>query len=462
MNQTTNMTEGRPLRLIVLFALPMFFSNIFQELYYITDSIIVGRMMGVKAFASVGAAGFYYWLVLGIIFGFSQGFGALFAQRFGAKDHEGLKHAIAQSVIWTAALSVLLTAACLLLLRPALVLVNTPAEVADGAYTYLVCVLAATPVMFAYNVCAALLRALGNSRTPLAAVMVSSIINIALDLLFVGPCGMGIAGSAIATVIANCCALVYCVHRLKSIEAVRITPEDFKRGRDAAGALLKLGCPLALRNIIIETGSILVQYVINGYGTLYVAGIAAAFKYIGIMNLVGFSLDGAAMVYVGQNYGAGRSDRIKSGMRAARRLAIISSVITAALTTLFGREMIKLFITGEVSEVAAVAEIGYRNLLAFSVCLPSLYLLLIYRSALQGMGSAGAPMASGFIELAMRILSVLILPAFIGVWGVYFSLGAGWVAAAIQLVISYYVVFRKRFNAGSQPSSLTGLPETPN
>ncbi|MGE5494214.1 MAG: MATE family efflux transporter [Burkholderiales bacterium] len=448
MNRTTNMTEGRPLRLIVLFALPMFFSNIFQELYYVADSIIVGRIMGVNAFASVGAAGFYYWLVLSIIFGFSQGFGALFAQRFGAGDHEGLRRAIAQSVICTAALSALLTAASLLLLRPALVLVNTPAEVMDGAYTYLVWVLAAAPVMFAYNVCATLLRALGNSRTPLAAVIVSSVINIALDLLFVWPCGMGIAGSAIATVIANCCAFVYCLYSLKSIEAARITPNDFKHGRKVAGALIRLGCPLALRNIIIETGSILVQYVVNGYGTLYVAGVAAAFRYIGIMNLVGFSLDGAVMVYVGQNYGAGRSGRIKSGMRAARRLAIISSVITAALTALFGREMIKLFISGEVSEVAAVAEIGYRNLLAFSVCLPSLYMLLIYRSALQGMGNASAPMASGFIELVMRILSLFILPAFIGAWGVYFSLGAGWVAAAIQLVISYHVVFKKRFNAG--------------
>lgn len=447
MNRTMDMTEGRPFRLIVLFSLPLLLNNIFQQLYYVVDSIVVGQLIGVDAFAAIGAAGFYYWFVLCVIIGFAQGFGALFAQRFGAKDYNGLRRVIAQSVILTAVLSVVLTAACLLLLYPALVLVNTPSDIIGDANTYLLWVLSATPVMFAYNVCAAILRALGNSRAPLVAVIISTAINIVLDLAFVGLCGMGIAGVAVATVIANCFALVYCLLSLRTIEIVRIRRADFTGGRDAAFSLMRLGGPLAFRNFVIETGSMLVQYVINGYGTLFVAGIAAALKYFGFMNLVGFSLDGTVSVYVGQNYGAGRFDRIKKGLKAARRIAIVSSVITAAFTALFGREMVLLLITGDPAEVAVVTEIGYHNLLAFSACLPALYLLFIYRSAIQGMGNSSIPMASGFIELAMRILCVFVLPLFIGVWGVYFSIGAGWLVAGAMLVISYYAVFRRRLQA---------------
>lgn len=441
------MTEGRPLRLIALFALPLLLNNAFQQLYNVVDSIVVGRLIGVDAFAAVGAAGSYYWLALAVVLGFTQGFGALFAQRFGAKDEAGLKRAIAQAVVLTTILSALLTAAFLLLLHPALVLVNTPPDIIGDTYTYLLWVLSATPVMFAYNTCAAILRALGNSRAPLMSVIISTAVNIVLDLAFVGLLGMGVASVAVATVIANCCALVYCFLRLRRIREVRIGREDFKHGPGTIRTLMKLGGPLAFRNLVIETGGQLIQYVINGYGTLYVAGIAAAYKYFGFISLVGFSLDGAMSVYVGQNYGADRLDRIKKGMRTARWIAVVSSVVTAGLTALFGREMVLLLITGDVSETAAVAEIGYHNLLAFSACLPALYLLFIYRSAIQGMGNSLIPMASGFIELAMRVLSVFILPLFIGIWGVYFSVGIGWIAAAVMLIISYYAVYRRRFKA---------------
>ncbi len=449
MSKTTDMTKGRTLRHIIIFALPLLMSNIFQELYFIVDSVIVGRIIGVNAFAAIGAAGFYYWLVLGLVFGVAHGFGTVFAQRFGAKDFSGLKRSIAQSIMLTAIFSAAVTAACLVLLRPMLVMVNTPADIIDGAYSYLLWVFAAIPGMFAYNVSSAVLRALGNSRTPLISVVISSVVNIALDLMFVGLLGMGVEGVAIATAIATFCAFLFCIMRLRGIDAARIGRQDFKDGRAEALALIRLGGPLALRNTIIEAGGLLVQYVINGYGTLYVAGIAAAYKYLGIMNIVGFSLDGAVSVFVAQNYGAAKPDRIRSGMRTALRIAIISSVAAASLTAMFGREMVMLFVSGDAAEIAAVAEIGYRNLLAISICLPSLYLLLIYRSALQGMGNSSIPMLSGFIEMAMRVLSVFVLPVFIGVWGVYFSVGIGWVAAAILLVISYYAVFRKRFGSAA-------------
>lgn len=447
MNQIRDMTEGRPLRHFILFALPMVLSNLFQELYYITDSVIVGRMIGVKAFAAVGAAGFYYWLALGVVFGFAHGFGALFAQRFGAKDYAGLKRAIAQSVMLSAVFSLLLTAAFILLLRPMLEVVNTPADIIEGAYSYLIWIFAALPVMFAYNISSSVLRALGNSRTPLVSVVISSAVNIALDILFVGPAGMGVEGVAIATAVAQCCALAFCLVKLRGIQQARIGRSDFKDGKAEALALAKLGWPLAFRNAVIEMGGLLVQYVINGYGTLHVAGIAAAYKYLGIMNIVGFSLDGATAVFVGQNYGACKPARIKQGVHTALAIGIVSSVIAAALTVAFGREMVMLFIEGDAAQVAAVADIGYNNLLAISVCLPFLYLLFVYRSSLQGMGNSSVPMASGFVEMIMRVIAVFVMPAFIGVWGVYFSVGIGWVAAAVLLIIGYYAIFKRRFTS---------------
>lgn len=177
------------------------------------------------------------------------------------------------------------------------------------------------------------------------------------------------------------------------------------------------------------------------------AGVAAANKYFGAMNIVGFSIDGATMVYVGQNYGAAKFERIKEGLRTVMRIAVISALTIAALTALFGREMIGLLITGDTTQTEAVKQIGYHNLLAISLCLPSLYLLLIYRSALQGMGNSTIPMLSGFVELALRVLSTLLLPTWIGVWGIYFAEGIGWVGAAILLTWSYFAVFKRREKA---------------
>lgn len=444
---TMDMTEGKPLRLITSFALPLLMSNVFQQLYNVADSVIVGRLVGVNAFAAIGAAGFLYWLMLSIVLGFSQGFGTLFAQRFGARDYAGLRQAVAQSILLTAILGAALTVLSLVLIRPVLVLIATPAEILNDACVYLNWVLSALLLLFAYNTAAAVLRALGNSRAPLTGVIIASIVNVALDLVFVGVLRLGVKGAAIATAIATLCSFLYCLLALRRIELLRLRKSDFVGAWDTVRELMRLGSPLAFRNIVIGVGGLVIQYVVNGYGTLYVAGVAAANKYFGIINLVGASLDGATNVFVGQNYGAARLDRIREGMRTTRRIAVVSAIVIAALTAAFGRGMIALIITGSAAQMQAVVQIGYCKLLAFSVCLPPLYLLFIHRSALQGMGNAVIPMLSGFLELALRVLSTLILPAWVGVWGVYFADGIGWIGAALLLVWSYFDVYKRRQSA---------------
>lgn len=440
---TMDMTEGKPLRLIVSFALPLLLSHIFQQLYNVIDSVVVGRLIGVNAFAAVGATGPFYWLVVSVVLGFTQGFGILFAQRFGAKDDAGLRRAVAQSILLSAALGAAMTVLCLVLIRPVLMLLNTPAEILADACVYLNWVLSAAPLCFAYNTAAAILRALGNSRTPLVAIVLASIANIALDLFFVGMLRMGIEGVAAATVIAMLCSLTYSLYMLRRVTLVRVQKADFTDSDHTLWKLMRLGAPLALRNAVIGIGGLTIQYVVNGYGKLFVAGVAAAGKYFGVMNLIGSSMDGALAVFVGQNFGAARLDRIKVGVRTALRIVIFSAIVIAVLTVAFGRGMIGLFITADVPETGMINQIGYNNLLAISFCLPPLYLLYISRSALQGMGNSFIPLLSGFMELALRMLCVLLLPARIGVWGIYFADGVGWIGAAILLYCSYCVVYRR-------------------
>ncbi len=444
MNDVINMTEGKPLRHILLFAWPVMLSILFQQLYQIADAAVVGHFIGVGAFAAVGMAGYLYWVVFSVTLGFAQGFGTVFAQRFGAQDEIGLRRAVAQSILLTGVLGAGLTGLCLPLIRPLLLLLNTPAEIVPDVHVYLNWMLWGLPIAFFYNTASAVLRALGNSRTPLAAIIFSSILNILLDLLFVGPLRMGVVGAACATVLATLFSFLYCFNKLRQIPLVRVQKADFTAEDGTARELMRLSVPLAFRNAVIGAGGLTMQYVMNGYGKLFVAGMSAANKYFGVMNLIGSAVDAGFAVFVGQNYGAGRLLRIKEGMHAVWRIAIVSAVCIAAITILLGQSMVGLLITGDAYETARVTEFGYHNLIGISICLPALYLLYTTRSALQGMGNSVIPMLSGFVELILRVLSVLILPMQFGVWGVYFAEGIGWIGAAILLCWSYFVVFRKR------------------
>ncbi len=456
MDTTRDMTRGKPLSLMVSFALPIIGSFVLQQLYTLVDAAVVGRLIGVSAFASVGAAGFYSWMVLDIILGLTQGFGALFAQRFGAKDETGLRKAVTMSGLLSLLVGAVLTVLGIGLARTVLIAMRTPQELLPDTLTYLYWLLGGTLISIAYNLVGSLLRALGDSKTPLYAVLAASVINIALDVLLV-LAGLGVAGVAIATVFSQLCATALCFRALGRVPVLRLSAQDFAPDKRTIGALLRMGGPLAFRNAVICVGGALVQRAINGYGVLFIAGTNATRRYYGLMEVLGAGIEGAAATFVGQNYGAGDVPRIREGMRGARRLAVVGSVTIAALVALLGRQLIGLLVVGTPEEIAAVVDIGYRNLLAAAACLPWLYMLTMHRAALQGMGRAFVPMLSGFVELAMRIVAVLALPPFIGVWGVYLADGIGWIAAAVLLVGTYAAVIGKESGArGAEPDMKGG------
>lgn len=437
------MTQGGPARLIFTFAIPLMLGNVCQQLYTVVDTAIVGQALGVNALAALGAADWLNWLVLGVIQGFAQGFSIYMAQRFGADDLDGLNRSIGATVTLAAAISVVLLVVSQVAMAPVLRAMNTPEEVIGGAFTYLRIMFAGIPVIMAYNVLASILRALGDSKTPLYAMLIASVINIALDLLFVMVFHWGIAGAVIATLIAQLFAALYCLRAVLRIRVIRLKKSYFLPEPMMARRLLGLGLPVAAQNMIIAIGGMVVQSVVNRYGVLFVAGFTATNKLYGILEIAATSFGYAVTTYVGQNLGAGLPARIRKGMHAATWIALLTSAIITAAMLLLGRFAVGLFISGTAEEVALSADVAVHYLNIMSICLSVLYMLHIYRSALMGLGDTVMPMVSGIIEFLMRIGVALLLPLALGQEGIFYAEVAAWTGAAVLLVVAYFVRMKK-------------------
>ena len=424
-----DMTSGSPGRLIILFAIPLMLGNICQQLYTMVDTMVVGQVAGVEALAALGAVDFLMWVVTGISTGLTQGFSIQLSQYYGAKDFENLRKSLAHSYRLTAFIAV----GVLILSQSfaALVLtgLHTPSNIIGMSLLYLRIIFCGIPATAAYNMFASALRAMGNSKTPLTAMIIASVLNVSLDLLFVAGFGWGVAGAAIATVIAQSFSAVYCFLILRRIDIVHLTKADFMSASGMNARLMKLGIPVVFQNIIIGVGGLVVQYVINGYGFLFVAGFTATNKLYGLLE--------------GQNLGAGKIDRIRKGVRSSMLLSLLTSLIISAAMFLFGKNILSLFISGEPQQTQQVLAIAFKYLSIMAAMLWVLYFLYVYRSALQGLGDTLMPMVSGMAEFVMRISAALILPHFIGQDGIFFAEIAAWSGATVILCISYYVRMHK-------------------
>lgn len=434
-----NMTEGSPAKLIFAFSLPLMAGNVFQQLYTVVDTAIVGQFVGVEALAAVGAADWFNWMMLGIVQGLTQGFSILMAQHFGAGDHRELSRTVGASLT----LSVLAAGATLLLSQlaivPVLRLLGTPEDILGDSILYLRIIFGGIPIITAYNFLASVLRALGDSKTPLYAMIVAALLNVGLDLLFVIAFRWGVAGAAAATVIAQAVSSVYCFFVVRKITVIHLERGDLKPTRSMTGALLKLGSPVALQNGIISIGGMVVQSVVNRFGMLFIAGYTATNKLYGILETAAVSYGYAVTSYVGQNLGAKLIKRIKSGMKSATVIALATSAVITVCMILFGKFFLGLFISGTEAEVAAAMEVAYRFLVIMASFLFILYLLHIYRSALMGLGDTMIPMVSGFVEMVVRIGSAMLLPMAIGQDGVFWAEVGAWAGAAVLLVSFYFV-----------------------
>lgn len=445
-----NMTEGKPVRLILSVALPLMLGNIFQQLYTVVDAQVVGGIVGVSALAALGASDWFNWLLLGVIQGLAQGFTIPMAQAFGAGDHARLRKNIGNAILLAILTGVVITACALAAISPVLNLLGTPKEIRPMSVLYLRILFAAFPIVMAYNLLSGILRALGDGRSPLYAMAAASVVNIALDLLFVAVLHWGVAGAAAATVIAQVCSCLFCLYRLSKIDFIRPAQEDMRPDGALCAQLMRMSLPVAAQNGIIGVGGMIVQSIVNTLGVTFIAGYTATNKLYGVLEIAAISYGYAMSAYAGQNLGARRMDRIGKGMRAAMVTGVLTAGVIAGLMFLFGQGITGSFISGSPEEVAQASRVACEYLYLMSACLPVLYVLHIYRSALQGMGNTLMPMLSGIAEFLMRTGAALLLPALIGYKGVFWAEVLAWLGADLILVPSY-IVFVSRLKRKMLP-----------
>ena len=415
-------------------------------------------MLGVSAFAAIGATVSPHWLILSAVIGLNHGFSTLIAQRFGAKDNDGLKKAFVTALYFAAAFSITIGLTGVLICRPLMELMHTPADLIDGSVTYLSWLWAGMPLMFGYNFAAMMLFALGDSKTPLRAMIIATVVNIAFDLILIRP--FGIAGVAAASLIAQATALVFCIWIIKKTGVFK--GSRFIFDKKSAWPLLRLALPLGFRNAVIEVGGLIVQRYVNAYGTEFVAGIAAAKRMYSLLMIAGGALEASISTFIAQNFGAKQFDRVKQGLKEGLKLALSSAAVIMAITLPFGRQILNLLIDGDPVQVNTVLDFGVRQLSLMTLGLPFVYLLFLYRSALQGLGNTFIPMISGFVELGLRIVSVVLLTRVLGDWGVMLSDPLAWPFAMTLLLISYIIVFRRVRKKHIDEINLEALHETTN
>lgn len=437
---TLDMTKGTPWKLLLRFALPLMISSLLQQLYTMCDSIIVGRLLGSEAFAAIGSASNLNWFPLSMISGAAIGFGVALAQRFGAKDEEGLRHFFASSILLIMLLGFLLTIVGTLTVRPFLQLLRTPTELLEYACRYLRVLWAGLFITAALNILTSALRAVGDSRTPFVALVVSSIINILSDFVLIQHLHMGVKGAAAATVLSQAVAVVWCLHAIICKTSILPQRRHWKPQKPVVKELLRLGIPHLLCQSVTASGELWIQSAVNAYGALYVTGVTAARRHFNLLYVVDNGLEGALATFTGQNWGANEKKRIIHGTRTAVAMGIGSSVATAVLVCLFAEQLIRFYIPHSSVETIGI---GTAALRVEAIFLPFLYLLCEYRAAIQGMGNALLPMLSGFLELLMRLLCAWLLPVAAGRSGLYFTDGLTWLVTMLMLLICYQVLRKK-------------------
>ena len=444
MSRVKDMTAGNPAKLILSFSLPLILANLGQQLYMIADAAIVGRGVGVKALAAVGATDWSYWVILWTITTMTQGFATFVSRYFGERDYQKMNKAVAMSCLLSAGIAVLLTVVGLAVTRPVLELLKTPGDILDDSVIYLSTMVAGSLAVTAYNMTASILRAFGDGKSPLIAMVIAAALNVGLDLVTVFLLDWGVFGAALASVIAQLVAFCYCFMRICKVEQVKLDREAFRPDRQMIRELLAFGLPLALQYVVINTSGMVLQSTVNLQGSIFVAGYTANNKVYGLLECSAISLGFAATTFFSQNYGAKQLDRYRTGMRATIAIGIGMALTVGGAMVLFGRQLLSLFIdSGEAGSVEALA-ISHRYLMTMSASLIILYLIFAYRSALQSVGSSIPSLISGFTECGARILVAKGLYLWLGQEVLYFSEPAAWLGSLVFIMGAYYVL-RNRY-----------------
>ena len=433
---TNDMTTGNPVKLILLFSIPLLIGNIFQQFYSMVDTIIVGRFVGVEALAAVGTTGSMVFLVNGFVMGLTSGFAVLISQKYGAKDEAGVKKAVASSITLSIIATIIVTFISVISAKPLLALMNTPSNIMKDASTYIVILYAGNVAIIFYNMMAAILRALGDSKTPLYFLIVSSVLNIILDLVLIINFKMGVAGAAYATVISQGVSALLCViYTYKKYKILRLKKEDFKVKKKYYRKHLKIGIPMALQFSITAIGIMTVQSAINIFGSTVIASYAAASKVLQLVMQPATTLGVTMATYCGQNIGAKRYDRIKLGVKKCVQISIITSLISAMVLIFLGKYFVMMFVSNPDAEILSYAQ---QVLNISAIFFIPLGLIFVYRNALQGIGDSFIPMMAGVYELVARAVVAFTLPKVLEFMGICLADPVAWFAAVKPLAYTYY------------------------
>ena len=447
---TKDLTSGSPLKVILLFALPLVLGNLFQQFYSLADTIIVGRFVGVSALAAVGSTGSINYMILGFVTGVCNGFAIPIAQYFGARDHADMRRYIANSAWLSLAGAAVLTVATVLLTRPILQLMQTPADIIDDAATYIGWIFAGIPFVFLYNMVACIMRALGDSKTPLVFLVITSALNVGLDLFFIIVFDAGVLGAAVATdlsqAISGVASLIYL---LKKFAVIRMQPGEKSLDPRVCSRLLAMGLPMGLQCSITAIGSTIMQWAVNVLGSTAVAAVTAAGKTSNLLAVPLESLGTAMATYAGQNLGAARLDRVRGGVRWALGISAVYAVGSLALLHFFDVTIIGLFIDTAVE--VEVVRLAQEYLLWNGLFYLALGALIVWRYVIQGLGYSSIAMLAGVAEMVARTGVALVLVPRLGFFGAELSNPAAWVAACVFLFPAYCWTVRhlaNRLNAG--------------
>lgn len=433
-----NLTEGRPLKIIIGISVPIFISYIVQQMYNMADTVIVGQMLGAEALAAVGATANIYNFMLSIVMGMTQGFAVIAANRFGEGSQEAVKSVIFHSVLLTGAISVILTLPAVIVLKDFLRIMNTPEAILPEAYQYIKIIILGLLITSMLNLLYAMIRSLGDAKTPLYFLIASSLLNVVLDICFVKFTGKGAAAVACATVLSQIFALAGCaVYAWKYIKVFRIRVSERRIEPKTTAVLLRIGIPMALQGAVTQIGFLALQSSVNRFGVDVIAGYTAGSR-LEQLCLQPLNTFGTAMaVYTGQNYGAKNRERIRQGVKVSVLMAVITSIFLGVILRVFGEHLLTLFI--EESDEAVIMY-GSQYVNTFSVFLTGVALIFLFRNVIQGMANAAIPMAVGFLEFAVRMIWVFALNDSGSYAALCFVNPVTWAAAAIPLVIGYLII----------------------
>ena len=441
MAKVKEMTEGKPLPLILKFSVPLILGNLLQQTYSLIDAAIVGRYLGIDALAAVGASVSITFLILGFCCGCCSGFGIPIAQKFGSRDYHTMRRFVATSMKLSAGLSVGIAIITSLMCTTILRWMQTPERIMDDAFAYLLILFIGIPVSFYYNLLSSIIRALGDSKTPFNFLMLSTILNIILDLLCILVFGWGVAGAGIATVVAQGVSAILCFRYMrKKYDILQMTPSEKKFSPELAKQLMLIGAPMGLQFSITAIGSIMMQSANNALGTACVAAYTAAIRIKMIFLSMLESLGMAMATYCGQNFGAGKADRIRKGVLDIAKVLVVFVIVVGFILMNFSEDMALLFVDPSEREVLDKTVLFLHVTAGF---FPLLAILCVLRYSIQGCGFTQLAMFSGVSEMIARTLVSLLAVPIWGYLAICFGDGSAWVCADLFLIPAFIYVYKR-------------------